>query len=107
MNSPRPRILIAGLGNLLLSDDGIGVHAVRLLNEVRILNQELLCDESILAAEIGTSPLRALHLFEQADWILAVDAIQGGKAPGTIYHWKVQDSGGMGGKRSARFASRS
>lgn len=84
--SPRPRVLIAGLGNLLLSDDGVGVHACQLLN------QEPLGDASILAAEVGTSPLRALHLFEQADWILAVDAVQGGQAPGSIYHWKVESA---------------
>ncbi len=73
----RPRILIAGLGNLLLSDDGVGVHAVRELREG--------VPRGVVAAEIGTAVLFALDLLEQADHILAIDAMQAGGAPGQIY----------------------
>jgi hydrogenase maturation protease len=79
----RPRILIAGLGNSLLMDDGIGVHIVR----------ELRKDFSpgTLAVEVGTAVLDALHLFEWADRILAVDAMQAGGPPGTIYASDICD----------------
>lgn len=84
-----PRILIAGLGNLLLMDDGVGVHAVR----------ELQRDPpaGVVLAEVGTAVLHALHLLEWADKILALDAIQTGGAPGTIYAFKTDevDRGGL------------
>lgn len=70
-----PFTLIAGLGNLLLADDGVGVHAVRALQ----------AEPDVWAVEVGTALLDGLHLFEQADRIVAIDAMQAGSAPGTIY----------------------
>ncbi len=81
--SASSRILIAGLGNLLLSDDGVGVHAVRAL-EKRV-------PRGVLAADIGTAVLDALHLFEQADHVLAIDAMQAGGAPGEVYVFGIDD----------------
>ena len=73
----RPRILVAGLGNVLLQDDGVGVHAVRELRKCRLTG--------VLAAEVGTALLDGLHLFEWADKILAIDAMEAGGSPGMIY----------------------
>ncbi len=81
---PRPaRTLVAGLGNLLLKDDGVGVHAARELRKV--------LPQRIVVVEVGTAVLDALHLFEWADWIIGIDAMQGGGAPGTIYSFGVED----------------
>jgi hydrogenase maturation protease len=79
----RPRILVAGLGNLLLRDDGVGVHAVRALRN-RV-------PRGVRAVEVGTAILDALHLFEWADTILALDAMQAGGTPGSIYQFGVDD----------------
>ena len=79
----RPRILIAGLGNVLLRDDGVGVHAVRELQEAH--------PRGVLAVEVGAAVLDALHLFQWADRILAVDAMRAGGPPGTIYSFRVED----------------
>jgi len=70
-------LLIAGLGNSLLMDDGIGVHAVR----------ELRRDPppGATVVEVGTAVLDALHLIEGAGVVLALDAVEAGGAPGTIY----------------------
>lgn len=73
----RPRILVAGLGNSILQDDGIGVHAA--------LAMQPQAPEGVLAVEVGTAVLDALHLFEWADHILAIDAMQAGGQPGDIY----------------------
>ncbi len=79
----RPRVLVAGLGNLLLKDDGVGVHAVReLQHEV---------PRGVRAVEVGTAVLDALHLIEWADCILAIDAMQADGSPGTIYRFGVED----------------
>ena len=77
------RILVAGLGNLLLRDDGVGVHAIRELRR-KVL-------KGILAVEVGTAVLDALHLFERADKLLAIDAMQAGGTPGTIYAFRLSE----------------
>jgi hydrogenase maturation protease len=74
-------ILVAGLGNELLSDDGVGVHACRLLQEQARAKGRT----DLVIAEIGTAVGDALHLFERAERILGIDAMQAGGAPGTIY----------------------
>jgi hydrogenase maturation protease len=79
----KPRLLIAGLGNLLLKDDGVGVHAVRELQKAP--------PPGVLVAEVGTWVLDGLHLYEWADKVLALDALQVGGAPGTIYACQEAD----------------
>jgi hydrogenase maturation protease len=74
---PPPRILVAGLGNVLLQDDGIGVHAVRELCKQR--------RSGVVVAEVGTAAFDAIRLLEWADKVLVIDAMQAGQPPGTIY----------------------
>ncbi len=76
-----PRILIAGLGNLLLRDDGVGVQAIRELQKDP--------QPGVLAVEIGTAVLDSLSLFEWADKILAIDAMRAGGSAGTLYSFQV------------------
>jgi hydrogenase maturation protease len=78
-----PRILIAGLGNLLLRDDGVGVHAIHELQKAP--------PPGVQVVEVGTAVLDALHLFERADRILAIDAMQAGGPAGTLYSLQVSD----------------
>lgn len=81
MNQATGTILIAGLGNELLSDDGIGVHACRrIAAEARWTRRR-----DLVIAEVGTAVCDALHLLEQASRILAIDAMQAGGKPGTLY----------------------
>jgi len=77
LHMDRITLLIAGLGNVLLMDDGVGVHAVRELKRDPI--------EGTRIIEIGTSVIDGLHLLEAADQVIALDAIQAGAAPGTVY----------------------
>jgi len=77
------KILIAGLGNLLLRDDGVGVHAVHELQKAP--------RPGVRLVEVGTAVLDALHLFEWADKILAIDAMRAGGSPGTLYSFGVAE----------------
>ena len=83
MDEVRGRVLVVGLGNELLRDDGVGVHAARLLKVV--------LGEQALVVEVGTAVLSALHLFEAADKILAIDAMQAGGQAGAVYTFSPQD----------------
>jgi hydrogenase maturation protease len=78
-----PKILIAGLGNLLLRDDGVGVHAVHELQKIP--------PPGVQVVEVGTAVLDALHLFEWADRVLAIDAMQAGGPAGTLYSLRASD----------------
>jgi len=78
-----PRILVMGIGNELMRDDGVGVHAVRLLRDQ--------LPEGVVAADVGTALLDSLDLLGNADLVLAIDAMLGGGAPGTLYTLGIGD----------------
>jgi hydrogenase maturation protease len=83
VSEPR-QTFIAGLGNLLLRDDGIGVHAAAALAADPPSTIEVL--------DIGTAVLHALSLFGNGAHILAVDAMQAGGVPGSMYLMSGMDS---------------
>jgi len=72
------KTLILGIGNLLLTDEGVGCHAARALQEEAL-------PEDVVVLEAGTDFLSALPEIEKADRIIIVDAMQGDEAPGTVY----------------------
>ena len=73
------RILIAGVGNIFLGDDGFGVEVAR-----RLASEILLEDVSVV--DFG---IRGIHLAYQLvagyDAAIIVDAVSRGEAPGTVY----------------------
>ena len=71
-------IAVFGIGNILLSDDGAGVHAInKLKNEYEFpLSVELI--------DGGTKGLDLLPLLEGRDKVLFVDAANFKKEPGTV-----------------------
>lgn len=81
--SPR-QPLVLGLGNVLMSDDGLGVHAVRAL-----LDRGMSPDRCV---EVGTAALKAQGLLEEAESVIAIDAIQAGGRPGTLYDMNIDDA---------------
>ena len=72
------RIAVLGIGNLLLSDDGVGVHVIKRLQE------EYVFPESVELIDGGTKGLDLLPLLENKDKLLIVDAANFRKEPGTI-----------------------
>src|SRR5215469_13702445 len=71
-------VLILGLGNLLLSDEGVGVHVARSLARREF-------PPGVSVVEAGTAFLDVLPDIEKADRILLIDAMEGGDAPGSVY----------------------
>ena len=73
---PPPTIAIVGVGNLLLSDDGVGIHAVRSLrSEARVRSMARLID----GGTVGTDLLAEVCGCER---LLIVDAVDAGLPPG-------------------------
>ena len=78
------RTLVLGIGNLLLCDEGVGVHAARALRQEQL-------PEDVVVLEAGTAFLDALPEIEQAERILIVDAMQAEGEPGTVYRVPFED----------------
>jgi hydrogenase maturation protease len=72
------RILLMGLGNILLTDEGVGVHAIHHLKERYHFNPP------VEIVDGGTLGLDLLHFLENSNNVLFVDAIDFGKEPGYI-----------------------
>ena len=74
--APRP-VLILGIGNVLLGDEGVGVHAVRRLEKEAWPAHVKLLDG-------GTGGFHLLSLFQEYPRIVLVDATMDGQPPGTV-----------------------
>ncbi|EIC20579.1 HyaD/HybD family hydrogenase maturation endopeptidase [Thiorhodovibrio frisius] len=72
--------LIIGLGNLLLSDEGVGIHVLR-----RLEQQYGFAPSSVELVDGGTTGLDLLALFQEHNLILLIDALFApDSAPGDI-----------------------
>ncbi len=71
-------VLVLGVGNLLLSDDGVGIHTIRRLIERSDL------PEGVRIVDGGTVGLNLLHHLEGISHLVIVDAIEGDRPPGTL-----------------------
>ncbi len=72
------KITVVGLGNILMQDEGAGVHAVRALEAGFELPPEL------VVLDGGTIGLDLLAYIENQDRAMFVDAVNFGKEPGYI-----------------------
>jgi hydrogenase maturation protease len=79
-----PKIIILGVGNLLLSDEGVGVHVA---NE--LMKMELPHEVSVV--EGGTEGFRLLNVITEADQLIIIDAVKGGDTPGSIYRFDINE----------------
>ena len=70
--------LVLGLGNLLLADEGVGVHVAQ-----RMLDGEDNDDTVVL--DVGNAVLDAMPAIASADKVIVVDAMKGGGTPGSVY----------------------
>jgi hydrogenase maturation protease len=80
-----PRTLIAGFGNVLRGDDGVGVEVVRQLEALREDD-----DGDVELLEVGTGGIYlAQELLSGYDRLIIVDAMRRGGAPGSLYVLEV------------------
>jgi len=81
-----PRVVVVGLGNPILSDDGVGISAARLL-------AERLAGTPVTVAESSLGGMRFLDLLAGYERAVIVDAIQWRKGPpGTVYRLGVEEA---------------
>jgi hydrogenase maturation protease len=86
----RRRVLIAGIGNVFLADDGFGVEVVR-----RLAGREL--PEGVEVVDFGIRGFDlAYALMDPYEAVIFVDALPRGEEPGTVYliEPEIEDVGG-------------
>lgn len=78
------RVVILGIGNLLLQDEGVGVHVARRLAEVPL-------PAGVEVVEGGTAPLQALSSVADIARLVIVDALDAGGPAGAVYELRPED----------------
>jgi len=77
--------VVIGVGNTILSDDGVGVHAARLLQgDPRVPTGVTILDG-------GTIGLELVPYASDASRVLLIDAVNSGEAPGTLTRMTAAD----------------
>lgn len=84
---PPPGITILGVGNELLSDEGVGIHVIKEIQK-RNLPPE------VEAIEGGTDGFGLLNIITTSDHLIVIDSLKGGGKPGSIYRFHIDDAPG-------------
>lgn len=71
------RVLIMGIGNLLMGDEGLGVHLARAMEKEAL-------PEKVDILDGGTAGFNLMSYFEKYPLVVMVDATLDGRTPGTI-----------------------
>lgn len=77
-NCSNKHVLVLGLGNILLRDEGIGVRVVEQLQKQSL-------PSNIDVIDGGTASLDVLLLAQNIDKLVIIDALKAGNKPGSIY----------------------
>jgi hydrogenase maturation protease len=78
------KTVVLGVGNVLFKDEGVGVHAVRIL-QTKLSSSA----DDVEVIDGGTSP-DIWPLIDGASKLIIIDAVKGGCEPGTIYRFTPQ-----------------
>lgn len=84
MTRDKRKIVVLGVGNLLLGDEGVGVHAVNALKKESL-------PRSVEVIDGGTAGLDLMFMLEGAAFAVIIDCLEAGAEPGTIFRVPVEE----------------
>ncbi|AEF18462.1 MULTISPECIES: HyaD/HybD family hydrogenase maturation endopeptidase [unclassified Hydrogenobaculum] len=80
------RTILMGIGNILLQDEGVGVHVIK------EIEKRYSFEPSIEIIDAGTLGLEIMYMLQDGvDNLLVVDAVMGGKPPGSLYVFRNEE----------------
>ncbi len=79
------KILVLGVGNILLHDEGVGVKVVAKLDS------EYDFSDNVQLFDGGTLGLRLLDPISEVDHLIVVDCVRYSHPPGTLYRFSMED----------------
>lgn len=80
----KPPVVVIGIGNILCSDEGVGVHVARELERMKL-------PPNVGVFDCGTSGIAVLEAMDGADKAIIVDAVSSGGEPGTVNLYTIED----------------
>jgi hydrogenase maturation protease len=83
-DTPPRNVLILGVGNLLLTDDGFGVHVINELRNIPLPPNVTLIEAGIVSHQL-------IPVFHEADLLIFIDAVEAGDTPGSIFRFRPED----------------
>jgi hydrogenase maturation protease len=84
------KILVLGIGNILLKDEGIGVRVAERM-------QQMALPPDVEVLEGGVKGLDLLYFIEGRKKVIVVDAVKAGAPPGTLFRFTDKDLAGKKG----------
>ena len=78
------RVAVLGVGNILLRDEGVGVHVVRALKERGV-------PDDVNVVDAGTAALDALAVLGKVDKLVVIDAVKATGPAGAVYRFSPDD----------------
>ncbi|XPV75447.1 MAG: HyaD/HybD family hydrogenase maturation endopeptidase [Desulfovibrio sp.] len=85
MTDQNKRILVMGVGNILYTDEGIGVRAIEELEQAYTFS------ENVTVMDGGTLGTRLIPSIMDCDILIVVDAVLAGDPPGALYRLTGED----------------
>ncbi|MGD9031588.1 MAG: HyaD/HybD family hydrogenase maturation endopeptidase [Desulfobacteraceae bacterium] len=79
------QILVLGVGNILLTDEGVGIRVIERIQE------RYAFPDNVSVLDGGVLGLSLLGVISEADHLIVVDAVKNGKEPGFLYRLKGDD----------------
>ncbi len=79
------QITIMGVGNILFTDEGVGVRVLETLNE------QYEFPPHVALVDGGVLGMNLLGTISEADHLIVIDAVRNGQEPGTLYRLEGED----------------
>ncbi len=80
----RKKITVLGIGNLLLRDEGVGIHAIEALKKESLPDNVELVDGAAGGFDL-------MPIVENCDKLIVIDAIKTNEEPGAVYQFDPQE----------------
>ena len=96
MESTEKKIGVLGIGNLIVGDEGFGVHTINYLNKHYIF------PESVYVQDGGTAGIYMSPFLEECDPVFVIDVVDIDAEPGSMHYYSTEDV--KAGKISTRMS---
>lgn len=81
----KPSIVVLGVGNLLMKDEGAGVEAANRLGQAAL-------PDNVKVIDGATAGLDLLSYFSDYDYVIVIDVVRAGGEIGAIYRFGPEDA---------------
>lgn len=82
--APRAPVLVVGVGNILLRDEGFGPHVIKALDDVEV-------PPSVELLDGGTAGADLLDFICNRQKVIFIDAVKADAAPGSIFRMTAEN----------------